>query len=98
MEIFNKHLKHITNIKPNYINVVKAGHKFLLPVGNNLNSFVKFRRLPGGHTCHIKRATYNLLICVSNTFILRKSGDQKGNIFLKFLNWYLDIVNTMLLV
>ena len=39
------------------LNVVKVGHKYLLPVGNNWNSFVKFRRLPGGHTWHIKRAT-----------------------------------------
>ena len=55
------------------LNVVKVGHKFLLPVGNNLNSFVKFRRLPGGHTCHIKRDTCNILICLRNIVILRKS-------------------------
>ena len=65
------------------LNVVKVGQKFLLPVGNNLDSFVKFRRLPGGHTCHIKRATCNILIFLRNIVILRKSGGEKVNIFLK---------------
>ena len=66
-----------------YLNVVKVGPKFLLPMENNWNSFVKFRRLPGGHTCHIKRATCNILICLRNIVILRKSGGGKVNIFLK---------------
>ena len=48
-----------------------------------LNSFAKFRRLPGVHTCHIKRATCNLLICLRNISILRKSGVEKVNNFLK---------------
>ena len=65
------------------LNVVKVGHKLLLPVGKNWNSFVKFRRLPGGHTCHIKRATCNILIFLRNIVILRKSGGEKVNIFLK---------------
>ena len=65
------------------LDVVKVGHKFLLPVGNNWNSFVKFRRLPGCHTFHIKRATCNILICLRNIVILRKSGGEKVNIFLK---------------
>ena len=64
------------------LEVVKVGHQFLLPVGNTWNSFVKVRRLPGGHTCHIKRATCNILICLRNTVILRKSGVEKVNIFL----------------
>ena len=55
----------------NPLNVVKVGRKFLLPVGNNWNSFVKFRRLRGGHTCHIKRAACNFLICLRNIVILR---------------------------
>ena len=63
--------------------VVKVGHKFLLPVGNNWNSFVKFRRLPGGHTFHIKRATCNILICLRNIVILKKSRGEKVHIFLK---------------
>ena len=78
------------------LNVVKVGHKFLLPVGNNWNSFVKFRRLAWGHTCHIKRATCNILICLGNIVILRKSGVKKLIFFLN--NLYLDIVDTMLLV
>ena len=65
------------------LNVVKVGHKFLLPVGNNWDSFVKFRRLPRGQTCHIKRATCNILIFFRNIAILRKSGGEKINIFLK---------------
>ena len=65
------------------LDVVKVGHKLLLPVGNTWNSFVKFRRLSGGHTCHIKRATCNILICLWNIVILRKSGGEKVNIFLK---------------
>ena len=78
------------------LNVVKVGHKYLLLVGNNWNSFVKFRRLPGGHSWHIKRATCNILICLRNTVILRKSGGEKLIFFLN--NSYLDIVDTMLLV
>ena len=66
-----------------YLKAVKVGHKFLLPVGNKWNSFVKFRRLPGSHTCHIKRATCNILIFLRNIVILRKSGGEKVNIFLK---------------
>ena len=69
--------------KSKQLNVVKVGHKFFLPVGNNWNSFVTFRRLLGGHTCHIKRATCNILICLRNIVILRKSGGEKVNIFLK---------------
>ena len=46
-------------------------------------SFFKFRRLPGGHTCYIKRATCNSLICLRNIVILRKSGGEKFSIFLK---------------
>ena len=66
------------------LNAVKVGHMFLLPVGwNSFVSFVKFRRLPGGHTCHIKRATCNILIFLRNIAILRKSGGEKVNIFLK---------------
>ena len=65
------------------LKAVKVGHKFLLPVRNKWNSFVKFRRLPGGHTCHIKRATCNILIFLRNIVILRKSGCEKVNIFLK---------------
>ena len=68
-----------------YLNVVKVGCKFWLPVGNNWNSFVKFIILLGGHTCHIKRATCNILICLRNIVILRKSGGEKVNIFLKKL-------------
>ena len=66
-----------------YLKAVKVGHKFLLPVGNKWNSFVKFRRLLGGHTCHIKRATCNILIFLRNIVILRKSGGENVNIFLK---------------
>ena len=47
------------------------------------NSFVNFRRLPGGNTCHIKRATCNILICLRNIVILRKSVGGKHNIVLK---------------
>ena len=65
------------------LKAVKMGEKFLLPVGNKWNSFVKFRRLPGGHTCHNKRATCNILIFLQNIVILRKSGGEKVNIFLK---------------
>ena len=65
------------------LKAVKVGHKFLLPVGNKWNSFVKFRRLPGGHTCHIKRATCNILIFLRNIVILKQSGGEKVNIFLK---------------
>ena len=73
------------------LKAVKVGHKFLLPVGNKWNSFVKFRRLPGGHTCHIKRATCNILIFLRNIIILKK--------LISFLNnLYLYIVDTMLLV
>ena len=66
------------NKKYMLLKAVKVGHKFLLPVGNKWNSFVKFRRLPGGHTCHIKRATCNILIFLRNIVILRKSGGEKG--------------------
>ena len=65
------------------IDVVKVGHKFLLPVGKNWKNFVMFRRLPVGQTCHIKRATCNILICLRNIVILRKSWVEKVNIFLK---------------
>ena len=67
------------------LNVVKVGQKFLPLVGKNWNSFVKFRRLPGGHTCQIKQATCNILICLRNIVILRKSGGEKVNVFLKEL-------------
>ena len=80
-----------------FLKVVKVGHKFLLPVGNNWNSFVKFRRLPWGHICHIKRATCNFLIFLRNIVILRKSGGEKVDYFF-LTNWYLNIVDTMLLV
>ena len=73
----------VAHILSELLNVVKVGHKFLLPVGNNWDSFVKFRKLPGGHTCHIKRATCNILIRLRNIVILRKSGGEKVNIFLK---------------